>query len=397
MSGNFTSASFTSNSSNETYAASTTAGSPGMSGKEKAILMPCYFISLLVALIGNVLIIVVFYKYKPIRKSINYFILNMAISDLFTPLIIMPFHIAATLSNGLGLMNQLPSPLAGVICKLCFFLSESSFDVSIISLLMISLDRLIAVVSPLRIKLISMKVRFICILMSWVVAFSVHGLYFRRVIAFQGYCYYDWNEESLSEYRVTIFIAFFFIPVCLLTIIYGAITVTLKRRQRKRKNLSKSNGSHNNSSNRQIIGLSVAILAGFIICIGPLVVYRLIDIILKRQAPPGFKNPAIEFIINTLLFHSWGAFNPCMCFAFSENYQTGLKHVFFGASRAGSLSLSGNTKLTSSRKKTRSSSSDHFDIKAVRGNGKKWFKLAGEEKDRSQEQEKGSGKQEQKV
>ena len=57
--------------------------------EEKAILIATYSIVLLVALIGNVLIILVFSKYKPLRKSINYFVVNMAVSDLFTPLTIM--------------------------------------------------------------------------------------------------------------------------------------------------------------------------------------------------------------------------------------------------------------------------------------------------------------------
>ena len=367
-----------------------------MNTEEKAILMPFYFISLLVALIGNVLIIVVFFKYKPIRKSVNYFVLNMAISDLFTPFTIMPFIIAKTLSDG-AFLKQVSSPLSGVVCKLCFFLADSSIFASIISLLMISFDRLIAVVFPLQIKLISMKVRFICILVSWFAAISFNGVYFRRMIYFQGYCRLDWNAESLNDYSVAIFIAFFFIQVCLLTLIYGAIAVTLKLRQRKRKSMSKSKGSHDNSSNRQIIGLSVAILAGFIICIGPLVVYHLIVIILKGKVPPGFEYPALELIINKLLLHTWGALNPCMCFAFSENYRTGLRHVFVGGSRAGSFSLSGNTKLTSSRKRIRSLNSDHLNLKAAKGNGNEWFKLAGEEKDRSQEQEKGNGKQEQNI
>ena len=385
MSGNSTTASFISNSSN--------AGSTGMSKEEKAILMPFYCTGLLVALIGNVLIILVFYKYKPIRKSINYFVLNMAISDLFSPLTIMPYTIVSTLSNGRGFLNQLPSPLAEVICNLCFFLADTSLDVSIVSLLMISLDRLIAVVFPLQIKLISMKVRFICILMSWVVAFSLHGLHLYHMGNFQGVCSLNLDKESHKDFSLAIAIALFFIPICLLTITYGAIAVTLKRRRRKRKNMSKSKRSHDHSSNRQIIGLSVAILAGFIICIGPLVVYRLISIIMKPKAPPGSEYPALEFIITKLLFHSWGALNPCMCFAFSENYRTGLHHVFFRGSRAGSLSLSTDTKLTSSTKRTRSSSSDHFNIKAVKGNGNKWSKLAGEQKDRIQEQEKDSGKQ----
>ena len=361
-----------------------------MNTEEKAILMPFYFISLLVALIGNVLIILVFYKYKPIRKSVNYFVLNMAISDLFTPLTIMPFIIASTLSNGVGFLNQLPLQLAGVVCKLCYFLADFSLDVSIFSLLMISLDRLIAVVFPLHIK-----VRVICILMSLVVAISVHGLYF-RLISFQGGCHLDWDEQSRNDYLVAIFIAVFFIPTCLLTIIYSAIAVTLKRRQRQRKDMSKSKRSRDHSSNRRIIRLSVAILPGFIISVGPFVICHFISIILKEKAPPGFEEyPALEFIVNRLFFHSWGAFNPCMCFGFSENYRTGFKYVVLSGSRSGSLSLSANKKLTSSWKRTRSSNSDHPNTKAVKGNGNEWFKLAREEKYRSQEQEKGNGKQEQ--
>ncbi|XP_029207951.2 prolactin-releasing peptide receptor-like [Acropora millepora] len=398
MSGNSSTTSFTSNSSNETSAASTTATTTvtAMSKEEKAILMPFYCISLLVALIGNVLIIVVFFKYKPIRKSINYFVFNMAISDLLTPLTIMPFLIANTLSNG-TFLNQLTLSHAGVICKLSFFLGDSSFGVSIVSLLMISLDRLIAVVFPLQIKLISIKVRFICILVSWVVAISAHGLYL-PLYHFQGYCYLNWDEESHNHFSLALYIAFFFIPACLLTIIYSAIVVTLKRRQRKRKKMLASEKSLDRSGNKRVIGLSVAVLAGFIIFVGPIVICSLISILLKKRAPLGFeKYPVLVFIITKLLLHSWGAFNPCMCFAFSENYRTGLKHVFFAGSRAGSLSLSANTNLTSSRKQTRSSNSNHLNTKAVNGNGNEWFKLAGEEKDRSQEQEKGNGKQEQKV
>ena len=355
----------------------TAAGGPGMSKEEKAILMPIYIICLLVALTGNALIIVVFYKYKPIRRSINFFVLNMAISDLFTPLTIMPFFIANILSNN-TFLSKLPLPLATAICKLCYFLADTSVIVSILSLLMISLDRFIAVVFPLHIKLISRKVRSICMLVSWVVAISVHGLYL-RFFDFKGHaCFLDLDTVSLKGYTIAIFIAIYLIPVCLLTLVYGAIAVTLKRRQRKMKKMSKSKRSqdHMYRSSRRVIGLSVAILVGFIISIGPLVVFNLIGIILKRRAPGFEKYPALEFIINKLLFHSWGAFNPCICFAFSENYRSGFMHIFFGRSRAGSLSLSANTKTSVTRKRTRSSSSDHFSMKAFEGSENERLKCA---------------------
>ena len=390
MCGNFTSACSTSNSSNET-STNASAGSPGISEEVKAILMPLYFISLLVALIGNVLIIVVFYKYKPIRKSINYFVLNMAISDLFTPLTIMPFIIARTLSNG-SFLSQRPSSLAGVVCKLCYFLADTSIAVSIMSLLMISLDRLIAVVFPLQIKLISKKVRFICILVSWVVALSVHVPYLFIFTFKEADCDKSWNDETNKRYVVATFTTFFLVPVCFLIIIYSVIAVTLKRRQRERKEMLQSKRSGDHTSNRRVIGLSVAILAAFVICIGPLFVWQCIRIFIfhGKRPPEVEKYPAVLFIIGSLLVHSWGAVNPCMCFAFSGNFQTGLKHVFFGRSKARNLRLYAKTKVTSGRKRNRS-------LKAFEGSGNEWFKLAGEEKDLSQEQEKSNEKQKQKL
>ena len=70
----------------------------------------------------------------------------------------------------------------------------------------------------------------------------------------------------------------------------------------------KSKISHDQRRNRRIIGLSVAILAGFTIPIGPLVIWHLIMTILKWKA-----RPALVFIIDRLLFYSLGALNPCTC------------------------------------------------------------------------------------
>ena len=54
-------------------------------------------------------------------------------------------------------------------------------------------------------------------------------------------------------------------------------------------------------------------------------------------------------------------------------------HIFFGRSRAGSHSLSANTKTSVIRKRTRSSSSDHFSMKAVEGSENERLKCAGGE------------------
>ena len=309
--------------------------------EEKAILIATYSIMLLVALIGNALIILVFSKYKPLRKSINYFVVNMAVSDLFTPLTIMPFIIAQTLSSD-RFLSGLEPKVANIICKLCYFLPNVSVLVSIQSLILISVDRLIAVVFPLKIKLISWKVRLVCILVSWIVAIAAHAHYLHIIhVSSYGYCgsRANWTTEANNKYNTAMFIVFYLVPVCLLTIIYSTIAWTLKRRQNERRKMSECKRSRDRGSNRKIVRLSIAILAAFIVCIGPLFVCSFIIIFKFHGVLPlgiGAKIPkVIEFIIKKMLVHSWGALNPCICFAFSENYRTGFKHLVIGRRRAG--------------------------------------------------------------
>ena len=87
------------------------------------------------------------------RKPINFFIVNMAMSDLLYPIIVIPkgiqrFYIDSWLIGG---------PLGQVLCKLGVFVSDLSVAVSIQNLVLIAVDRFGAVILPLRSPLISSK------------------------------------------------------------------------------------------------------------------------------------------------------------------------------------------------------------------------------------------------
>ncbi|XP_068720727.1 QRFP-like peptide receptor [Montipora capricornis] len=276
--------------------------------EEKAILIATYSIILLVTLIGNVLIILVFSKYKPLRKSINYFFVNMAVSDLFTPLTIMPYTIAETLSSG-PFLSRLQPELANVFCKLCPFFRDVSVLVSIQSLMLISVDRLIAVLFPLKIKLISRKVRLVCILVSWIVAIATHAHYLHTFhVSSNGCCCFkgNWTTEIIIKYVLAMSIVFYLVPVCLLTIIYSTIAMTLKRRENERRKMSECKRSRDPANNRQILRLSIAILAAFVVCMGPFFVCSFIIIFkFHGELPPeiGAKIPKIiVFIISKICF-----------------------------------------------------------------------------------------------
>ena len=359
---------------------STTSGTPNStdedcnftdSNAEKVLKVLAYSIILLVSLVGNALVILVFYKKKQLRRSINYYVLNMAVSDLFTPLTIMPVNIVQIISGSTAFMVDSPLVLGNILCKLCYFLPDVSLMVSIQSLLLISVDRFIAVVFPLQIKLISSKVRFICISCTWIIAIAVHAPYFYTFkLISDGNSYHCWQRwgvnhvEIHKRYLTAVFITFYLVPMCVFAVLYCTIAWTLKWRHKQRKSMSISGRRGLYQNNTHIIRLSVAILTAYAACIGPMFVLICIRIFMWNwQASPICAFQTVIPFVSVFMVCSWSAINPCICFSFSKNYRSGLKEII--TARAGTSSLRMTTGITSLRKRATSSGSERICLRVI--------------------------------
>ena len=116
---------------------------------EKMVQTVVYCLIFLASLAGNTVIGIIVYKTKTMRKPINVFIVNMAMSDLLFPIFLFPLEIRMLYTDS-GLITQ-------SLCKMVIFLPMVSFAVSTQSLVLIAVDRFGAVVFPLRYPLISSK------------------------------------------------------------------------------------------------------------------------------------------------------------------------------------------------------------------------------------------------
>ena len=125
----------------------------------------------IVSLVANSLIVMIVYKTPNLRKPINYFIANMASSDLLYQIIVIPRNLSHLHTNSFLIGGQLGQAL----CKLFPFFSNVSFTVSIQNLILIAVDRFGAVVFPLRSPLIRSKLRPFFILATWIVAVAVNS------------------------------------------------------------------------------------------------------------------------------------------------------------------------------------------------------------------------------
>ena len=298
-----------------------------------------YIFIFLVSFFGNIFLLVVIYKKKQLRRSINYFVFNMAVSDLFNPLTIMTVKIVEIISGSSSWKVDRPWLLGNILCKLAHFLPDVSVVVSIGSLLLISIDRLIAVVFPLKAKLISSKVRLISILSTWFVAIAIHAPYFYsfKLIPHENetYCELNWGPafDHMKTHRGFVtanFITFIPIPICVLASVYSIIVWTIRKKNKKTKEKLSCRQNHRDRQLRNIVRLAVAIMMSFVSCMTPLLIYLFLKIFLWNwESPPICAFQTVIPFICLFLMHSWSAVNPCICFIFSKNYRNGLKQCFY--------------------------------------------------------------------
>jgi len=273
---------------------------------------------LLSSLIGNTVIIIIFYRRKDLKKTTNYFIDNMAISDLIFSLTAIPLNI-------IGLETLPVSVFAGsIVCKLQIFFTGVLLTVSAESLVWIAVDRFIAVVFPIKVHRISTRFRRFAVTSTSIVAVlicSVH-LYTVEAMEVNGkiICMERPHSSFYPTYGYVQLAVLNIAPLLLMTILYTAIAVTL-RRQDKALAIS-ATVIKNIQKKRQALKMSVCVMAAFYLLFIP----NLIVVF--------FHKTLVE--ISCLLYDSIRIFasattcfssitNPIICFIFVENYQRGLR------------------------------------------------------------------------
>ena len=297
---------------------------------EKIGITVAYCLIFLVSLAGNTVIGIIVYKTKTMRKPINFFIVNMAMSDLLFSIIVVPCDIQ-TLYIDSWLIG---GPLGQVLCKLVAFLGDVSFAVSIQSLVLIAVDRFGAVVYPLRSPLISSKLCPFFILATWIVAMAIYSPYLvaQKLVEYpEGlYCIIQWNEifgeySSFTNYRASLIVVFCFIPLLLIAILYIIIFQKLKS-QKIPGEQSISAGQQRQQRERNVLKMAIAIVLGFTVCWLPLAIGWFLSLfasnILSQCGFYYFR------IVAYLMARANLAINPCICFIFSSNYCKGLQTLF---------------------------------------------------------------------
>lgn len=178
---------------------------------------------------GNAIVIYIVLWNRRMRTPTNYFIVNLAVSDLLAALMCINFTYYSTM--------YLSWPFGRFMCKLVQFIQNVSISVSIFTLVVISLDRYSVILYPLRPKLGKTKA-LIIIFTIWICscAFALPvaiftDLNFYDDLGLPPVCTEGGNWKSDKLYSFCAIAVQYVIPLLILAVCYGRIGLVMWSRK----------------------------------------------------------------------------------------------------------------------------------------------------------------------
>lgn len=310
------------------------------------------------AITGNPVVLAVVWGKKTMRKTINFFIANMALSDLIFTLVYIP-RIITILSLG---YKWLVHGLAGLIfCLMVSSLVEIAVIVSVLTIVAISVDRFLAVTFPLR-AFVTTKICAFVISCTWLIAVSVKipTLFASDLIEFQGkkYCVVDFDltfgAGSGQIYFKSVFIVLYAMPFVVTLLLNSAIVATMLRRRVPGYSISEACNKQREETNRRVMRMVLVVVSTFLLCWS---LYFVLMVLRKREVHVSCD----VLYLRLLLAHFNSALTPWLYAMFSENFRQGFGDIL---SKLGCPVLfarySNSVKCTSTTSGRQNSAVDNF-------------------------------------
>ena len=246
------------------------------SRESNAIAISMYSSFMVLSLVGNSLLIAVFYRHKSLRTPVHCFIMNMTLSDLIIPIVSLPTAII-----------RLTYHDSTILCKIVSLVGCVSSVVSMSSMVAIAFDRFYAIVFPMKPPLFSQSSCQRVIIITWIVSVAIQGYYFEM------YC--DKALESIS------FFCFFSFTAFILTLLYSIIIFFLYR-QKTDLHLASETVKLRAKENRKITVMLAIIVVAFYLLWIPFHIYNFQKHDVVNNCSWTRNLPVFHTVINSLVY-----------------------------------------------------------------------------------------------
>ena len=279
-------------------------------------------------LIGNLVVFITVYRNPNLRTSTNYYYVNMAVSDFLASLTAWPQYLTDEIITSKG--SLIEGPLATPGCKVGVYVRSVSTVVSILSLVLIAVDRFIATVYPLKATLLSSKIRISLMFATWLIAmgYFVPMFYFFKVedVGEETFCRLAWDDSlARAIYYTAGLLMLTIAPLITIVILYSHIMRAIRQWPNPECSAESSTAEQKRRKQSQnIMRILKSIVVAYCVCLVPFMVY----VILKMTFPELFTKDKCKWILgfSYFVFPSLStAINPVILFSFSSNFRLTLQ------------------------------------------------------------------------
>ena len=298
-----------------------------------AIFVPILFgITTIVGTCGNLLVIIVVLSNKQMRNTTNILILNLALADLFFIIVCVPFTAVGMIAIGW--------PFGNVFCKLYNYILNMTCYASVYTLVLMSLDRYLAVVHPIwSINIRTTANALYVTLIMWVVivAFTTPILFETgTMLTPDGYFCVNTKiieqeiAEGTSSHGRLFYGCFFFfgyiMPLTLVCVLYGFMLNSLFLRKAPGGTMS----VESMRGKKRVTNMVVIVVCIFAICWLPINIRFLVHYFIGYPEASGFY---IYQVLATCLAYMNSCVNPILYAFLSENFRKSFRKLLCCNSR----------------------------------------------------------------
>ncbi|KAL9693637.1 hypothetical protein quinque_012922 [Culex quinquefasciatus] len=319
----------------------TTIVSSGMSQEEEleiemivSRIVPIFFGLIgITGLLGNALVVLVVVSNPMMRSTTNLLIINLAIADLLFVVFCIPFTATDYVLSSW--------PFGELWCKIVQYLIVVTAHASIYTLVLMSLDRFLAVVHPIasmvirteRNTLWAITVLWVVIVTTALPVMFAHGvnknLYQDREIAS---CTFLENDQfSRAAFHIAFFSSSYLVPLVLISVLYMCMLSRLWRSS------VGGRSAESKKSKKRVTRLVVVVVAAFASLWFPIQII----LVLKSMevfVPDTYFKISLQIISHVLAYTS-SCINPLLYAFLSENFRKAFRKIVYcgpGSRRHGS-------------------------------------------------------------
>ena len=258
---------------------------------EKLVFGTWLTVSMLCAIFGNLMVIVVVIRHKGMRTRTNMFLVNLAVADFLAGVLLAPFSLTTLIRDGWIFKEEM--------CNINGFMNAICLITSIHTLMYISIHKYVSITRPFSRILNNWKI-LIMIFCAWVWAiicgiltFVLNHIKYKWGALQCGPEYPHNNQQYLHHAIITV--TNFFIPLTIMTIAYARMYCEFRQHAiRLRKNTTLQAD--------QILGQQIQVtktlfivLACFILCWVPYAVYSTyVSMLADKTKIPTWANPVVS-------------------------------------------------------------------------------------------------------